>query len=66
MESAWLVTGVDLTPAGRRYTVVLGDQEWVVLHTDSGGWQAWNGHARCDMKAGVRASILTYERENYG
>jgi len=55
-----------LTPAGRRYTVALGEREWIVLHTDSGGWQFWNGHARCEANAGVRSAILTYEREEFG
>jgi hypothetical protein len=64
MDSAWEVVGCNLTPAGRRYTVVLGEREWIVLHTLSGGWQFWNGHARCEANAGVRASILTYERNN--
>lgn len=65
MESAWQVTDMQLTPAGRRYTVVLGSREWIVLHA-SEGWQFWNGRARCEPNAGVRASILAYERDNYG
>lgn len=64
MRSAWEVTGFELTPAGRRYIVVLGEREWIVLHTLTGGWQFWNGHARCDSNGGVRAAILDYERDN--
>lgn len=64
MHSAWQVVDLELTPGGRRYTVVLGEREWIVLHTFSGGWQFWNGHARCDANGGVRASILAYEQED--
>lgn len=63
MRSAWQVTAHELTSAGHRYTVVLGEREWIVLHTLSGGWQFWNGHARCEANAGVRAAVLAYERE---
>jgi hypothetical protein len=62
MPSRWQVESVELTSAGRRYTVVLGEREWVVLHSPE-GWQFWNGHARCEPNAGVRASILAYESE---
>lgn len=65
MDSAWQVTDSTLTSAGRRYTVVLGQREWIVLHAP-GGWQFWNGFSRCEVNAGVRASILAYERENNG
>jgi hypothetical protein len=66
VESLWRVTSAYLTSAGRRYTVVLGEREWIVLHTLFGGWQFWNGHARCEANAGVKASIHAYEKENYG
>jgi hypothetical protein len=62
-KSAWQVRDVDSTPAGRRYTVVLGQREWIVLHAGS-GWQFWNGHTRCEADAGVRAAILDYERNH--
>jgi hypothetical protein len=65
MQSAWQVTSTELTPGGRRYTVVLGEREWIVLHTFLGGWQFWNGHARCGANAGVREAILRYEREEF-
>lgn len=61
-ESAWVVAHAELTDAGWRYIVCLGDDiEWIVLHSAS-GWQAWNGHARCEMRAGVRSAVLDYER----
>lgn len=63
MESAWQVTDLVLTPGGPRYTVVLGDMEYIVLH-NPGGWQFFDGVARCDANAGVREAILRYEREN--
>ena len=65
MPSAWEVTDCVLTPAGRRYTVVLGERERIVLHTDSGGWQFWNvqAQARCDANGGIRDAILRYEVE---
>jgi hypothetical protein len=62
MCSAWEVTGYELTSAGRRYTVVLGEREWIVLHATE-GWQFWNGRARCEANAGVRAAVLAYERD---
>lgn len=62
MPSRWQVVSVELTSAGRRYTVVLGEQEWIVLHSPE-GWQFWNGQARCQANAGVRAAILAYELE---
>lgn len=63
MESDWQVTGYELTPAGRRYTVVLGQREWIVLHADQ-GWQFYNGRARCEPNGGVRAAVLAYERNH--
>lgn len=55
---------MELTPAGRRYTVVLGEREYIVLHAP-GGWQFFNSQTRkrCDANAGVRAAILRYESE---
>lgn len=63
MPSAWEVTSHDLTPAGHRYTVVLGQREWIVLHAAS-GWQFYDGVARCEPNGGVREAVLRYEREN--
>jgi hypothetical protein len=60
VRSAWEITDVELLPAGRRYTLALGDVEWVVLHAP-GGWQFWNGHARCEPSGAVRATILDFE-----
>lgn len=66
MESAWQVTDMMLTPGGRRYTVVLGEMEYIVLH-NPGGWQFFDpqSNMRCDSNAGVREAVLRYERENY-
>lgn len=68
MPSAWQVLDCELTSAGRRYTVVLGEREYIVLHTFSGdrpGWQFWNANSRTrsDVNAAAKAAILAYERE---
>lgn len=63
-RSAWRVTDYELTPAGLLYTVVLGEREWKVIHAHS-GWQAWNGHARCEISGSVRAAVLDYERVHH-
>lgn len=63
-DSAWKVVNHELTPAGRSYTVVLGEREVMVLHVP-GGWQFYNmlTDVRCEPNAGVKAAVRAYERD---